>query len=325
MNIRALPLYVTIAIFIVAYAICWMQFPAMLSTRVIANLLTDNAYLGIVAVGMTLVIISGGIDLSVGSVIAFSGVFIAVMLRDTSIHPLLVFAMLLCLTTAFGAAMGWIIYALAMPAFIVTLAGMFFARGMAYLISIDSVPIHAPFYQTLQSAYWLMPGRGRLTLIAVTMLVIFAIGMLIAHKTRFGASVYALGGGEATARLMGVQQGKTTVLVYAFSGAMAGLAGIVFSIYTGSGYSLATVGTELTAIAAVVIGGTLLTGGAGYMFGTFVGVLTMGLIQTYIVFDGSLSSWWTKIVIGILLLSFILLQKGLLHLSDRHLAKGRTM
>ncbi|RJK98920.1 galactofuranose ABC transporter, permease protein YjfF [Paracoccus siganidrum] len=321
MNTRALPLYATIAIFLLAWLVFWLQFPTVLSTRVIGNLLTDNAYLGIVAVGMTLVILSGGIDLSVGAVIAFSGVFIAVMLRDTGLHPLVVFAMLLALTTAFGAAMGFLIDRLAMPAFIVTLAGMFLARGAAYILSIDSVPIQHPFYQSLQSAYWLMPGRGRLTLIGVLMVLTFVLGMVIAHRTRFGASVYALGGGEATARLMGVRQGRTIVMVYAFSGAMAGLSGIVFSIYTGSGYSLATVGTELTAIAAVVIGGTLLTGGSGYMFGTFIGVLTMGLIQTYIVFDGSLSSWWTKIVIGILLLAFILLQKGIMKLSDLRLAR----
>ncbi|KRW97577.1 galactofuranose ABC transporter, permease protein YjfF [Paracoccus sp. MKU1] len=315
MNTRALPLYATVVIFLLAYLLCWLQFPNILSTRVIGNLLTDNAYLGIVAVGMTLVILSGGIDLSVGSVIAFSGVFIAVILRETSLHPLVVFALLLALTTAFGAAMGFLIDRLAMPAFIVTLAGMFLARGAAYMLSIDSVPIAHPFYKTLQSAYWLMPGKGRLALIGVVMLLTVLAGMVVAHKTRFGASVYALGGGEATARLMGVRQGRTTMLVYAFSGLMAGLSGIVFSVYTGSGYSLATVGTELTAIAAVVIGGTLLTGGAGYMFGTLVGVLTMGLIQTYIVFDGTLSSWWTKIVIGVLLLVFILLQKGLLKLS----------
>ncbi|PTE15631.1 galactofuranose ABC transporter, permease protein YjfF [Pseudogemmobacter blasticus] len=320
MNTRTLPLFVTIGIFLAGCLICWVQFPNMASTRVLGNLLTDNAYLGIVAVGMTLVILSGGIDLSVGSVIAFSGVFIAVMLRDTGLHPLPVFALLLGLTTAYGACMGWLIDRLAMPAFIVTLAGMFLARGAAYLLSIDSVPIAHPFYQTLQNAYWLMPGKGRLTLIGVLMLLTFVLGMIVAHRTRFGTSVYALGGGEQTARLMGVRQGRTTVLVYAFSGLMAGLSGIVFSIYTGSGYSLATVGTELTAIAAVVIGGTLLSGGAGYVFGTLVGVLTMGLIQTYIVFDGTLSSWWTKIVIGLLLLVFILLQKGLLHLSETRLA-----
>lgn len=322
MNTRTLPLFVTLAIFIIGWFICWTQFPNMLSTRVVGNLLTDNAYLGIVAVGMTLVIISGGIDLSVGSVIAFSGVFIAVMLRDTSLHPLSLFALLLCITTVFGAAMGWMIDRLTLPAFIVTLAGMFLARGAAYLLSVESVPINHEFYQTLQSAYWLMPGKGRLTFIGVLMVLVVALGMFVAHKTRFGASVYAVGGGEATARLMGVRIGRTTILVYAFSGAMAGLSGIVFSVYTGSGYSLATVGSELTAIAAVVIGGTLLTGGAGYVFGTFIGVLTMGLIQTYIVFDGSLSSWWTKIVIGLLLLLFILLQKALVKLTQVRLAKA---
>jgi simple sugar transport system permease protein len=202
-----------------------------------------------------------------------------------------------------------------MPPFIVTLAGMFLARGAAYLLTIDSVPIDHAFYDLLDDAYYLMPGKGRLTLIGVVMLLTVLAGMIVAHRTRFGASVFALGGGEATARLMGVRIGRTTVAIYAFSGLMAGLSGIVFSIYTSSGYPLATVGTELTAIAAVVIGGTLLTGGAGFVFGTLIGVLTMGLIQTYIVFDGTLSSWWTKIIIGLLLLAFILLQKGLLRVT----------
>ena len=314
-NPRLLPLAATLVIFLIAYAICYAQFPAMLSTRVIGNLLTDNAYLGIVAVGMTFVILSGGIDLSVGSVIAFSGVFIAVMLRDTGVHPALVFALLLVLTTAFGAAMGGLIHGLEMPPFIVTLAGMFFARGMAYVLSIDSVPITHAFYDTLQDLRWVVPGRGRLTLIGITMLVVVVLGALVAHRTRFGANVYALGGNASAARLMGVPVARTTVGIYALSGFLAGLAGIVFSIYTSAGYSLATVGVELDAIAAVVIGGTLLTGGSGFVAGTLIGVLIMGLIQTYIIFDGTLSSWWTKIVIGILLFSFIGLQKGLVTLA----------
>lgn len=317
MNQRTFPLLATVAIFIVAYTICSLHYPTIFSTRVAGNLLTDNAYLGIVAVGMTIVILSGGIDLSVGSVIAFSGVFIAVMLRDTGLHPLAVFALLLLVTTAFGAAMGGLIDWLEMPPFIVTLAGMFLARGVAYMLTIDSVPINNEFYSFLQKAYYLMPGKGRLTLIGIVMLIAVLGGMILAHRTRFGTSVFALGGGVATARLMGVNVGRTTVLIYAFSGFMSGVAGIVFSIYTGSGYPLAAVGTELTAIAAVVIGGTLLTGGAGYVFGTLIGVLTMGLIQTYIVFDGTLSSWWSKIIIGVLLLTFILLQKGLVQLSVR--------
>ncbi|WP_186391572.1 MULTISPECIES: galactofuranose ABC transporter, permease protein YjfF [unclassified Pannonibacter] len=311
MTSRQLPLLITLAVFVLAYAICYTQYPAMLSTRVAGNLLTDNAFLGIAAVGMTFVILSGGIDLSAGSVIAFTGVLLAVLLRDTSIHPLAAFALVLVLTSAFGAAMGGIIHALAMPAFIVTLAGMFLARGLAFVLSTESIPVTHEFYGTLQDMFIRLPGKGRLTLIGGIMLLTVAAGIFLAHRTRFGTNVYALGGGVQTARLMGVPVGRTTVQVYALSGFLSGLAGIVFSLYTSAGYSLAAVGVELDAIAAVVIGGTLLTGGSGYVAGTFAGVLIMGLIQTYIIFDGSLSSWWTKIVIGLLLFAFILLQKGL--------------
>ncbi|SCB17195.1 galactofuranose ABC transporter, permease protein YjfF [Rhizobium hainanense] len=315
MNSKYLPLLATIVIFILAYAGCVTQYPNMLSTRVIGNLLTDNAFLGIAAVGMTFVIISGGIDLSIGSVIAFTGVFLAIVLRDTTIHPLIAFLLVLVITTIFGAGMGAIIYYLSMPPFIVTLAGMFLARGIAFVLSIDSIPIEHDFYSRLNDLYWLMPGGGRLTLIGGLMLLVFAGGIVLAHRTRFGANVYALGGGAQTAELMGVPVGKTTIQIYALSGFLAGLSGIVFSIYTSAGYSLATVGVELDAIAAVVIGGTLLTGGAGFVGGTLIGILIQGLIQTYITFDGTLSSWWTKILIGLLLFAFILMQKGLLLLS----------
>jgi len=322
MNARLLPLLATLVIFLVAYAVCYAQYPAMLSTRVIGNLLTDNAFLGIVAVGMTFVIISGGIDLSVGSVIAFAGVFIAVMLRDTSLHPVAVFSMLLLITTLFGASMGAIIHYLEMPPFIVTLAGMFLARGMAYVLSIDAVPITHEFYEYMQRLYWLMPGKGRLTLIGGLMLQVVIAGSVVAHRTRFGMNVYAIGGGAQTAALMGVPLARTTMAIYALSGLLAGLAGIVFSIYTSAGYSLATVGVELDAIAAVVIGGTLLTGGSGFVAGTLIGVLIMGLIQTYIIFDGSLSSWWTKILIGMLLFAFIVLQKGLVWTTAKRRIAG---
>jgi galactofuranose transport system permease protein len=315
MKTKYLPLIATVLIFLIAYTICVVQYPNMLSTRVIGNLLTDNAFLGIAAVGMTFVILSGGIDLSIGSVIAFTGVLIAVLLRDTGIHPLFAFAIALVISTAFGAYMGAIIHYLEMPAFIVTLAGMFLARGACYLLTSDSIPVNHPFYKTLKSLYWKVPGGGRLTLIGGVMLLVFIVGIVIAHRTRFGTNVYALGGGIQTSKLMGVPVGRTTVQIYALSGFLAGLAGIVFSLYTSAGYSLATVGVELDAIAAVVIGGTLLTGGAGFVAGTLIGILIQGLIQTYITFDGTLSSWWTKIAIGLLLFAFILMQKGILLVS----------
>ncbi|WHZ37357.1 MULTISPECIES: galactofuranose ABC transporter, permease protein YjfF [unclassified Sagittula] len=318
-----LPLLVTLATFVLAYALCAAAYPAMLSTRVMSNLLTDNAFLGIAAVGMTFVILSGGIDLSIGSVIAFTGVFLAVVLRDTSMHPLVAFVLVLCITTGFGAAMGATIHYLEMPPFIVTLAGMFLARGAAYVLSTESVPITHEFYDTLQGLYWKAPGGGRFRLIGGVMVLTFIVGIIVAHRTRFGQNVYALGGGEQAARLMGVPQALTTVGIYATSGCLAGLSGIVFSLYTSAGYSLATVGVELDAIAAVVIGGTLLTGGYGFVGGTFFGILIMGLIQTYIVFDGTLSSWWTKIVIGGLLFAFILLQKGLTWATQAKATRAR--
>ncbi|HEX2018469.1 MAG TPA: galactofuranose ABC transporter, permease protein YjfF [Aurantimonas sp.] len=314
---RYFALVTTLVVFLVAYALCIAQFPNMLSTRVLGNLLTDNAFLGIAAVGMTFVILSGGIDLSIGSVIAFAGVFIAVAVGEWGLHPVAAIALVLLLATLFGGIMGAMIHYLAMPAFIVTLAGMFFARGMAFVVSTQSVPIDHPFYDMLQDLWIRLPGGGRLTFVGMVMLAVFAAGILVAHRTRFGRNVYALGGNRQSAELMGVKVAATTIGIYALSSFLAGLSGVVFSLYTSAGYSLAAVGVELDAIAAVVIGGTLLTGGSGFVAGTFLGIMIMGLIQTYIVFDGTLSSWWTKIVIGILLFAFIVLQRGLVWVSAR--------
>ncbi|MGV1915848.1 galactofuranose ABC transporter, permease protein YjfF [uncultured Agrobacterium sp.] len=317
---RNLPFFTTLAIFIIAYALCVSQYPGILSTRVIGNLLTDNAFLGIAAVGMTFVILSGGIDLSIGSVIAFSSVFVAVLVNGYGVHPLVAFLAVLVISTIFGSLMGAMIRFLSIPPFVVTLAGMFLARGAAYLISTDSVPISHPVIDAIQGFYIRVPGGGRLTALAIVMLIVFAVGMLVAARTRFGANVYALGGNQQSAELMGVPVAKTTIGIYALSGFLSGLAGIVYTLYTSSGYSLATVGVELDAIAAVVIGGTLLTGGTGLVAGTFIGLMIQGLIQTYIVFDGTLSSWWTKIVIGILLFIFIVLQRTIIWYSNRRMA-----
>ncbi len=319
---RNLPFLTTLAVFIVAYALCVMQYPAMFSTRVVGNLLTDNAFLGIASVGMTFVILSGGIDLSIGSVIAFASVFVAVLVGTYNVHPLVAFAAVLVISTLFGCLMGAMIRFLTIPPFVVTLAGMFLARGAAYLISTDSVPISHPVIDAIQGFYFRFPGGGRLTALAILMLIVFAIGIFVASRTRFGANIYALGGNQQSAELMGVPIGKTIIGIYALSGFLSGLAGIVYTLYTSSGYSLATVGVELDAIAAVVIGGTLLTGGTGLVAGTFIGLLIQGLIQTYIVFEGTLSSWWTKIVIGILLFIFIVLQRTIIWYSNRRLTGG---
>lgn len=314
---RHLPVLVTTAVFIAVFIACSLQFPNFASTRVVANLLTDNAFLGIVAVGMTFVIISGGIDLSVGSVIGFTTVFLAIAIEHLGWPPPVAFAAVLVLAALFGAGMGAVIHYLEMPPFIVTLAGMFLARGASFLMSTESIAINAPLYAEISSTVIRLPGGGRLTLIAILMLAVVLAGAVLLHATRFGANVYALGGSRASTEMMGVRVGPTTVRIYMFSSLLAGLSGIVFSLYTSSGYSLSAVGVELDAIAAVVIGGTLLTGGYGTVFGTFIGVLIQGLIQTYISFDGSLSSWWAKIATGLLLFAFIAFQQLSVGLSRR--------
>jgi galactofuranose transport system permease protein len=303
------PLVATAIIFAIAYGLAVMQFPTMFSTRVLGNFLTDNAFLGIAAVGMTFVILSGGIDLSVGAVIGFTGVLVAVLVTWAGWHPLAAFALAIAVAAAFGGVMGLAIHYLQVPAFIVTLAGMFLARGGASVVTRDSVPVNHEFYDWISDLVIRLPGGGRLSFIGLTMVAVFAIGALVAHRTKFGSYVYALGGNEVSASLMGVPVAQTTVGVYMLSSVLAALAGIVFSLYTSAGYPLAAVGVELDAISAVVIGGTLLTGGYGFVLGTFIGVMLLGLVQTYIIFDGSLSSWWTKIVIGVLLFLFIVLQR----------------
>lgn len=309
MNRSLRPLLATALIFAIAYALAVMQFPSMFSTRVLGNFLTDNAFLGIAAVGMTFVILSGGIDLSVGAVIGFTGVLVAVLVTWAGMHPLLAFAIAILIAGGFGASMGLAIHYLQVPAFIVTLAGMFLARGGASVITRDSVPISHEFYGWISDLTTRLPGGGRLSFIGLTMVAIFIIGALVAHRTKFGSYVYALGGNPVSASLMGVPVARTTVAIYTISSVLAAISGIVFSLYTSAGYPLAAVGVELDAISAVVIGGTLLTGGYGFVLGTFIGVMLLGLVQTYIIFDGTLSSWWTKIVIGILLFLFIVLQR----------------
>lgn len=309
MNRSLRPLAATVIIFIIAYGLSVLQFPGMLSTRVLGNFLTDNAFLGITAVGMTFVILSGGIDLSVGAVIGFTGVLVAVLITWFGVHPLIAFAIALGVTAIFGAGMGLVIQYLRVPPFIVTLAGMFLARGGASVITQDSVPINHEFYTLISSLYIRLPAGGRLSLVGLLMVAVFLFGAVLAHRTRFGSFVYALGGNTTSASLMGVTVARTTIQIYMLSSVLAGLAGIVFSLYTSAGYPLAAVGVELDAISAVVIGGTLLTGGYGFVLGTLVGVMLLGLVQTYIIFDGTLSSWWTKIVIGVLLFVFIVLQR----------------
>jgi galactofuranose transport system permease protein len=307
---RLLPLAVTVGLFALLYGAGAYHFEGFLSLQVFLNLFIDNAFLAITAIGMTFVILSGGIDLSVGSVIALTTMVSAALVEHRGWSPAVVIPLVLAMGSAIGLIMGLVIQYFRVQAFIATLAGMFLARGLCYLISIDSITIENAFYTDLAAFRIPLPFETSITVNVVVALVVLAVAIYLAHFTRFGRTIYAIGGNEQSALMMGLPVARTKVLVYTFNGFCSALAGVVFTFYMLSGYGLHAQGMELDAIAAVVIGGTLLTGGSGYVFGTLFGVLIYGTIQTIISFQGDLSSWWTKIVIGLLLLAFCLLQQA---------------
>jgi simple sugar transport system permease protein len=297
--VSRLPVVTALVVFVLFCIAAGMRHSNFLQTDVFVNILRDGTFLGIAAVGATFVILTGGIDLSVGAVIALAGVAASTMVAK-GVPPVL--AILICLVggTAFGGAMGKIIVAFEVPPFLVTLAGLFMARGLAYLISTESSAITHPFFDAIAESKWAGPGL---------FFAVVVIGHILLHFRPFGRAVYALGGNEASATLMGLQGGKAKVLVYALAGFCSSLAGISYAIYTLSGDPTAAVSLELDTITAVVVGGTLLTGGYGSLIGTVIGVMMIGAIQTAITYENDLSSWWTKIVIGLLLLVFLLVQK----------------
>ncbi|WEF33926.1 galactofuranose ABC transporter, permease protein YjfF [Pseudoduganella chitinolytica] len=283
-------------------------YPGFLSWQVMLNLLIDNAFLLVIAIGMGIVILSGGIDLSVGSVLALTTMVAAWLLGSAQWPPAVVIVAVLALGALFGAAQGALIHYFQLQPFIVTLAGMFLARGLCYLISIESITIDDPLFVAISQVQVPVLG-GFLSVGALVALALLAVTIWVSRRTAFGRAVYAIGGNEQSALMMGLAVGRTRVLVYSFSGFCAALGGVLFAFYMLSGYGQHAQGTELDAIAAVVIGGTLLSGGYGYVAGALSGVLVLGTIQTLIAFDGTLSSWWTKIVIGALLFLFCVVQR----------------
>jgi simple sugar transport system permease protein len=306
---RYLPVLATSALLVVMFAVGAVRYDGFASGQVVLNVLIDNAFLLVVAVGMTFVILTGGIDLSVGAVVALSTMISATLVQQHGWPPLAAIPLVLATGAVLGLGMGCLIVFFDIQPFIVTLAGMFLARGLCYTISTESISIKDPFYRRMATSAISLPGGMFVTPSVVIAFVVVVVAAYVLHETRLGRTVYAVGGGQQSAMLMGLAVSRTKIAVYTISGFCSALGGVLLSFYTLSGYSLHAIGMELDAIAAVVIGGTLLTGGTGYLVGTVLGVIVLGLIQTFISFQGTLSSWWTKIFIGLLLLAFILLQR----------------
>lgn len=308
-NARTLPLIVTSLLFVALFGFGSIAYTGFFSAQVFINLLIDNAFICVVAIGMTFVILSGGIDLSVGSIVALTTMVTAALVEHHHWSIWAVVPLVLLMGAGFGLLMGVLIHVFQLQPFIVTLGGMFLARGLCYVISIDSISITDESYTQI-AQYRLMLGEETfISISALIALAVLAVAIFLAQYTRFGRTVYAIGGNERSALLMGLPVGRTKILVYTLSGLCSALGGVLITFYMLSGYGLHALGLELDAIAAAVIGGTLLTGGVGYVAGSLVGVLILGVIQSLIAFDGTLSSWWTRIAVGVLLCLFCLMQR----------------
>lgn len=313
---RHLPLVVTAVLLVALYSGVLASYDAARSLRFLVDLIKGNAAMGICAVGMTFVIMSGGIDLSVGSVVALTTVLVGTLIAG-GCHPLLAFCVGLAVSVLFGAATGGLIHRFSLPPFLVTLAAMFFARGAAFLVSMQPVGIDHPALDWIVDELGFaitIPGLDRtwVPATALLFLIVLAIGVVLGRSTSFGRNVLAIGGDRPAALLMGVPLGATTVGLYALSGLCAGLGGVTTALIDSAGKPNIGAGLELEAIAAVVIGGTLLTGGAGSVVGTVMGVMITGMVRAVINLDGRLPSPWHHISIGLLLLGFIVMQQVLI-------------
>ena len=287
--------YVTGLLFIILFGIGSISFEGFFSPQVFLNLFIDNAPLIIVTVGVTFTILSGGggIDLSVGAVVSLCCMTLAYLMRDTSLSPYVCMLIALFIGVVVGTINGFFITFFKLQPFIVTLGTMFF---------IDNVEYGDLAFMSLEI------GDCFLSLGAIIALIVVVIATIVLRYTSFGRSVYAVGGNEQSSRLMGLRVDAIRMKVYIISGFCSALGGITYSWIMLSGYTLHGLGMEMDAIASSVIGGTQLMGGVGFIPGTVLGVMIQGTILTIISFQGTLSAWWTKIVVGILLCLFIVMQ-----------------
>ncbi len=333
--------YATVGIFLLIYLYGSFRFGKLGSNdigfnslRTFVNMFKDNAYFGISAVGMTMVLLTGGIDLSVASIACLTGMIVAYGTTRLGIHPAICMAVAMIIGVGLGLLQGSAIHFLKVPPFIATLAGNFLARGVASLISRESISIDHPMIDALAGfkIYFKKFSEGEwvkikpiafININLLVFIVMIIVGTVILQKTKMGRNIYAVGGNEQSAKLMGLPVAKTKIFVYGFNGFCSVLAGFAYLLEVKSGWNLALQGGELEAITCAVIGGTLLTGGTGYMIGTMFGVLLKSVIPALITFNGNLLSWWGKIATGGLLALFIVIQRIVVTASDRNAVKDR--
>lgn len=315
-RLEHLPTLAAVVIFVGMIIYGELAYGRIVQMNSISNLLINNSHLIILAVALTFVIITGGIDLSVGAVIALSSVM-GVMLINAGWNAWLVMLLMIGVGALFGVASGVLIQYFNVQPFIATLAMMFLARGLASMLSTvpERLPDDSPM-RLLATNIKIIDGP-KVNDLVITPGVIIALLVVLAavfvlHRTRLGRTVYAIGGSEQSAELMGLPVHRTKMSVYVLSGSLAGLAAVVYTARLGIAQNITGIGWELDAIAATIIGGTLLTGGVGYVLGSVVGALVLGLMNVLITRDGGIPPETTTIITGGILLVFVLLQRGVM-------------
>ena len=321
-NSNTLLLVITIALFFVMYLAGCVVYSAKGFTHLqtFLNILINNAGLLCVTCGMTCVMLTGGIDISVGSLIALDCMFLAVGMERWGMSAPLLCVLVLVIGVVFGIVQGFCVGYLQIQPFIVTMAGMFFGRGMTAIISTDQVSISSnEWFVNLANIRIFLPfgaytnNKGVLQVPYIRITVVVALIVLVAiflmlRYTKFGRSLYAVGGNEQSAVMMGLNVPMTKLKAYVLSSFLCSIGGICFCLNTMSGNVQQATGLEMDAIASSVIGGTLLTGGVGNVIGSFFGVLINGTISTLVKTNGKLLSSWSNIAVAALLCFFIVLQ-----------------
>ena len=312
-NLAILPTIASVVIFVGMVVFGEIAYGRIVQVGTVSNLLINNAHLIVLAVGLTFVILTGGIDLSVGAVVAISSL-VGVKLAQAGWPPIMAVLAMIGIGALFGLVSGVLIQHFKVQPFIATLATMFLGRGLASLLSTQPERLPDESGMLWFATKWKVYDGPKVADFIVTPgLLIAAVVVLLAffvlHRTRTGRTVYAIGGSEQSARLMGLPVGRTVLLVYVISGSLAGVAAVIYTARLGTAQNITGVGWELDAIAAVVIGGTLLTGAFGYVLGSVVGALVLGLMTVLITRDGGIPPEMTTIITGGILLVFVLLQR----------------
>jgi len=319
---------ITIGIFVGMYLIAMIFLQGgFLHVQQIADLLNDNTSLIIVACGLTIVMIGGGIDISVGAVTSLV-VMSCVLYLNNGGNIFVSILLALGIGLAFGVIQGFLISYLEIQPFIVTLAGMFFARGLTTILSVNPQKVdHEGFAELMSSRIeipWLgyTANNGNKIPLRIEIGVVVAIVCVIAvffllKKFRLGRNFYAIGGNQQSALMLGINVKRTRFLSYVISGLLCGIAGYTFMMHTGAGNATNAAGMEMNAIASAIIGGTLLTGGVGSVVGTFFGTMTLTTIKKIVVSSGLNQPWWQSITTGGMLCFFIILQSVVLKRREK--------